>query len=132
VHPEPLNRTDVEFTLILQQRLRDMHLYTAIDRWILYLPAREQRRPPCLLSHHYTWICILGILSITKGFFSVGFHSCSNSNRTGQSNYKPEHIRCCSFFLYARIRSSWWLGAARQSSQTYDSRRRRDHEDIRW
>ena len=57
-----------------------------------------------LLPHHYTWICILGILSITKD------------------------IRCCPILYrlpFAWNQSCWWSGAARRSCQTYDFRSRR-------
>ena len=80
-----------------------LYLYHA---WKMYLKHARQRTKEAisLLPHHYTWVRILRILSITEG------------------------IRGGSIFY---VQSYWWSRAVRVSLQTYDSRRRRDHEDIR-
>ena len=86
MHSGSLNSTDIKCILHL-----DMHLYATIRYMYLYHACQRTKEDNSLLFNHYTWICILGILSIT------------------------EDIRSCpilSRLPFARNRSWWWSGAA--------------------
>ena len=118
-----------------------------------YHASQRTKKATSPLLHHYTWICIIGILNISEDirccsilsrWFYARTGAARGSSQTCNSRLPFARNWSCywsgaarrtiqtykSRLPFARIRSCYWSGAVRRSSQTYDSRRRGAHEDL--